>query len=303
MNARGRWRRLALGLPTVLGIAKRGFFIPYRYADALPDAAVLPRYEAAEALFAAQQAGFAAVLADLDKYRGAFDAIAADRGQGAARFDQDWFPTLDAAIAYRMVRELAPARIVEIGSGHSTRFMARAIADGALATMLTAIDPAPRAEIRALPIRHIEGTIPPRATATVASNAAGAGNAAMDAIRSLAAGDILFVDSSHILVPGSDVDFLLNRVLPSLPAGAIVHVHDILLPDPYPARWDWYGYNEQNAVLPLLAGGAFRPLFASHYVATRMADALARSVVASLPQVDGAIPASLWLEKMRVAAD
>jgi predicted O-methyltransferase YrrM len=198
-----------------------------------------------------------------------------------------------------MVRTLAPARIVEIGSGHSTRFMARAIADGALATMLTAIDPAPRAAIRALPIRHIGGTIPPRDAATAANDGASAGNAAMGAIRPLAAGDILFVDSSHILVPGSDVDFLLNRVLPALPAGAILHIHDILLPDPYPREWDWYGYNEQNAVLPLLLGGTFKPLFASHYVATRMADALGRSAVASLPQEAGAIPASLWLEKLR----
>ena len=32
----------------------------------------------------------------------------------------------------------------------------------------------------------------------------------------------------------------------------LLHVHDIFLPDPYPAAWDWRGYNEQAAVAPLI---------------------------------------------------
>ena len=47
-----------------------------------------------------------------------------------------------------MVRSLRPRRIVEVGSGHSTRFLARAVADGGLDTRITAIDPRPRASIR-----------------------------------------------------------------------------------------------------------------------------------------------------------
>jgi predicted O-methyltransferase YrrM len=280
MNARGRWRRFALGLPTIAGIARRGFFIPYRYADSLPDAAALPGYAAAENLFAAHRTAFESVIADLATYRDAFASIVADRKPGAARFDQDWFPTLDAAIAYRMVRARRPPRIVEIGSGHSTRFMARAIADGGLATMLTAIDPAPRAAIRRLAIEHVAATVP---------------QTGLEPFSRLQSGDMLFVDSSHILMPGSDVDFILNRVLPSLPSGVVVHIHDIMLPDPYPATWDWYGYNEQHAVMPLLTGGAWRPLFASHYAATRMAGSVAASAIAGLPAAAVAHPASLWL--------
>ena len=49
------------------------------------------------------------------------------------RWDQDWFPRLDAAALYVFVREARPRGIVEIGSGHSTRFMARAVRDGGLA--------------------------------------------------------------------------------------------------------------------------------------------------------------------------
>lgn len=305
---RARRRRFALGLPTVLGAEPRGFFIPYRYAATLPDAASLPVYDAIESLFQSQRDAFARVLDDLGIYNAAFAAIVAESHAnqapgsqviGAARFDQDWFPTLDAAIAYRMVRALRPQRIVEIGSGHSTRFMARAIADGGLSTILTAIDPAPRAAIASLAIEHVADTVPPQRDGGDAVARFGVARA----IERLGAGDFLFIDSSHILMPGSDVDYLFNRVLPMLPAGAIVHVHDILLPDPYPDAWTWRGYNEQNALVPWLAGGAFRPLFASHFAATRMTGELARSAVAGLPTALGAIPASLWLMRNGARAD
>jgi len=109
--------------------------------------------------------------------------------------------------------------------------------------------------------------------------------------------DVLFIDSSHILMPGSDVDILLNRVLPGLPSGALVHIHDIFLPFDYPAIWGWRAYNEQQGVVPLLTGGAFKPLFSSVWAERRMADRLAASVIARLPRPPDAMPASLWLEK------
>jgi hypothetical protein len=98
-------------------------------------------------------------------------------------------------------------------------------------------------------------------------------------------------------MPGSDVDFLVNRVLPDLPAGALVHFHDIFLPDAYPADWAWRGYGEQLAVAPLIAGGAWRILFSSRYAATRLSDDVASSAAGALPLVDGALESSLWLER------
>ena len=105
--------------------------------------------------------------------------------------------------ALRLVRETKPARIVEVGSGHSTRFMARAVRDGGLATEITAIDPAPRADI--------EGT---RRDGHPADRA---GRGARRRSRRCSSGDILFINSSHILMPGTDVDILFNHVLPALP--------------------------------------------------------------------------------------
>ncbi|WP_374467212.1 class I SAM-dependent methyltransferase [Ferrovibrio sp.] len=274
-----------MGLQTLaaplLGLQRQGFFIPYRYADTVADRQAV--YEPAAELFAACTPVFQNLLDEADRHTEVFGRIVAERKAGGTgpRFDQSWFPTLDAVAAYTLVRRLKPARIVEVGSGHSTRFMSRAVADAGLDTAITAIDPQPRATLAGLPIRFMP---------EVAQTA----DPAVFAV--LQPGDILFIDSSHILMPGTDVDWLFSRVLPQLAAGVIVHIHDIFLPDDYPQSWAWRGYNEQQAVVPLLIGG-FRPLFASHYVATRMAERVDRSIIGRLPQAEEAMPASLWLEK------
>ena len=270
----------AFGLLTVLGLKKRGFFIPYRYADQLPGAGERPPYESFERLFAAAKPTFAGVLDSMDRNADALAAI----GQAPPpepRWNQDWFPRLDAAAAYVLVRETRPRRIVEVGSGHSTRFMARAIRDGGLATQVSAIDPAPRADIEGLDATMLRRTV----------QAAGLGP-----FEALQAGDILFIDSSHILMPGTDVDFLFNRVLPTLPAGVLLHIHDVFLPDEYPADWDWRGYNEQLGVAALIQGG-FDLIWSSHYAVTRMADQVAASAAGRLELKTGAREASLWLVK------
>lgn len=200
----------------------------------------------------------------------------------APRFDQEWFARCDAAAAYAIVRRHAPRRIVEIGSGHSTRFLARAVADAGLATRITCIDPQPRARLDGLAVEHLALRLD---------------QAPPDLVAGLAPGDILFVDSSHVAMPGSDVDIAFNALLPQLAAGVLVHVHDVFLPDPYPEAWASRGYNEQLLVACLLQGGGLTPIFASHWVTTRMADALHASVLARLPLRPGVPESSLWLRK------
>lgn len=276
-----RARRLRFGLATLLGWQKRGFFIPYRYADQIAEPGRRPAYEQLETLFAAAEPQFAQLLATLADYRDALSAIGPDTPP-EPRWNQDWFPRLDAAAAYLLVRERRPKRIVEVGSGHSTRFLARAVRDGGLATEITAIDPAPRAVIEGLGAKLIRKTVQ---------------DAGHTPFAVLSAGDVLFIDSSHILMPGTDVDFLFNRVLPALPAGTLVHIHDVFLPDDYPAEWAWRGYNEQLGVAALLHGKGYAVEWASHYVATRMADQVAGSAAAALERVPGALETSLWLSK------
>ncbi|MBM6596280.1 class I SAM-dependent methyltransferase [Microvirga pudoricolor] len=273
---RVHWRRLAFGLSTLLGPKARGFFIPYRYAQGI-DAG--RGYPALRPIFEAAGPSFEAVLAEIRRHEEALRTISE---RGPARFDQDWFPGLDAAAAYAIVRRERPRRIVEIGSGHSTRFMAQAVADGGLATDFTCIDPAPRATLARLRVRHIPALLQEADPGLFAG---------------LEAGDVLFIDSSHIAMPGTDVDRLFLDVLPRLAPGTLVHIHDITLPDAYPKDWAWRGYNEQSLAGALIQGGGYEVVFASHYVAATLGANGRLDLPAVIEPPSGAYETSLWLRK------
>ena len=269
-----------MGLQTVLGLRRQGFFAPYRYADGL---AASQGYPELEAVFAA--AGLSGMLGRIER---AVKRIAAvDGPPPEPRWRQGWFARLDAAAAYAMVLESRPARIVEVGSGHSTRFLARAARDladsGGAAARLTCIDPEPRAALAGLDIAWRREVLGP---------------AHLPLFAELRQGDIAFFDSSHLLWPGTDVDLILNRILPALHPGVRVHIHDVFLPDPYPADWAWRGYTEQLGLAGYLTSPAWRILWASHYAVTRMG-AAARPAIAGLPLAAEARESSLWLERRR----
>lgn len=272
-------RLLKMGLSTLLGWRCQGYFIPYRYADRLEREA--GGYPEIERQLGRYREDFVRLLHSVADFAPQLQALAGSSPPDP-RWEQSWFPRLDGAIAYGLTRLTAPARIIEVGSGHSTRFFFRACRDAGLDTRLTAIDPAPRADLQQLqvellrlPLQRVDPSL----------------------FRQLGAGDLLIIDSSHLLLPGSDVDWLLNRVWPALAEGVLVHFHDILLPDDYPVGWRWRGYNEQLGVALLLSCGGAVPLWSSHYVVTRMAVELEASPLSRLPLPDEAIETSLWLRK------
>lgn len=271
-------RLIQMGMRTITGQAREGFFIPYRYASAVPER--VGRYDTLAAPFEGAKERFGHVLSAIEQFRA--DLIKIDgSGTEQARWDQYWYPRLDAASAYAMVRSWKPERIIEVGSGHSIRFMARAVADGDLTCAMTAIDPEPRTTISNLPV-----SIERRVLQDVD----------LSLFTQIEPGDFVCIDSSHILMPGTDVDIALNRILPALPSGAIVAFHDVFLPYPYPPDWDWRNYNEQIGVGALLQGG-YELVFASHYVLHEMADVWEDTVIADLPLLDGAHECGIWLRK------
>jgi hypothetical protein len=286
MSLRARSRRLCCAATTLLRRRPNGFFIPCRTAGDAHDAQHAG-YAALEPLFRAAEPRFQEYLDQIDAIADPLLAIGSSDATPQPRWNQDWFPRLDAAAAYALVRTRAPARLVEVGCGHSTRFFIRAIADAGLATRVTAIDPSPRAALAGLPVEAVAAPLQMVSKALFSS---------------VSDGDVLSLDGSHILMPGTDVDIFLNHILPRLPDGVCVHFHDIFLPDAYPAAWAWRGYNEQSAVAALLQGGGWQMLWSSRWVATRMPDAVRRSVVGRLPLLPGAYESSLWLEKRALAA-
>jgi hypothetical protein len=270
---------LCFGLDTVTGLDRKGFFIPYARAKSVSKPG---RYEVVSRAFAEAEPTMEQALEALERVGADLLKIETDAKAPAPRWGQDWFCGLDAAILYTLIRAQAPKRIIEIGCGHSTRFAKRAIQDGALATEFIAIDPQPRADLGGLDIRFERTTLQ------------SADPALFD---TLEAGDMLFVDSSHILMPGTDVELVLTEILPRLPSGVLVHFHDMFLPEPYPDSWEWRGYNEQSAVAGLMLNGGWRVIFASHYAASRYRDRLAAGPLGQLPPAVGPTT-SLWLEKM-----
>ena len=97
-------------------------------------------------------------------------------------------------------------------------------------------------------------------------------------------------------MPGSDVDVMINQVLPGLPTGTLVFFHDVFLPDGYPRDWQLTGYNEHNA-LAILLQGPFVPVFASAYAVKYMTDEVDGTVLAKIPLHPGGIENGLWLRK------
>ena len=142
LSLRGRWRRLALGLPTVSGPD----------ATRLVHPAPLCAAAAAARRAAALSGGRGVVRKPCRRLRGGDRPGRRPRARRCeakrSLLDQAWFPSLDAAVAYALMRDRKPQHVVEVGSGHSTRVLAKAL--GGVGEIL-AIDPAPRADIAGLP--------------------------------------------------------------------------------------------------------------------------------------------------------
>ena len=152
-----------------------------------------------------------------------------------------WFPPLDMAALYGFVRDRRPRRYLEVGSGISTLCARRAISDGGLPTQVISIDPEPRAEVDAVCDQVVRRPLE---------------SVAHDVFDQLEAGDIVFMDGSHRVLANSDTVAFFLDVLPELPDGVLVGVHDILLPDDYLPEWADFHWSEQYLVAAyLLARG------------------------------------------------
>ena len=91
----------------------------------------------------------------------------------------------------------------------------------------------------------------------------------LDVFSTLEAGDILFIDSTHITKTGSDVNYILFEILPNLKRGVIIHFHDIFYPFEYPKDWVFRGFNwNEDYILKafLMYNETFEILLFSEYL-------------------------------------
>jgi predicted O-methyltransferase YrrM len=133
------------------------------------------------------------------------------------------FGYVEAQALRGVVRHYKPERIVEVGSGVSTACAWDAARTNARETgrmaKITCVEPYPSAALR-----NLDGVeLVPREVQ----------RAPLSLFEELGKNDLLFIDSSHTVRPGGDVNFLVLEVLPRLRPGVIVQVHDVFLPYDY----------------------------------------------------------------------
>lgn len=186
------------------------------------------------------------------------------------------FSSFDAEIFYSMVRFFKPRKIMEIGSGSSTLLAAKAIvnnknSDENYNCKLIAVDP--YADIKFIfNFPGFSKLIPKPAQ-----------DIPLAEFEDLGPGDILFIDSSHILKIGSDLHYLLLSVLPRLKKGVFVHFHDILWPFEYPKEWiikrHWF-VNEQYFLQGFLTfNDKFEVIWASSFMLDKYPDEINKAFV------------------------
>lgn len=197
------------------------------------------------------------------------------------------YKALDAAILYSLVRKLKPRNIIEIGSGDSTRLISGAVraneAEGD-ACRYEAIDP--------FPCDYVRGGLAGLSRLRVEKIE----DVPLEDFERLGAGDILFIDSSHVLKTGGDVEYEYLELLPRLGGGVYVHIHDIYLPMEYPAEYFDRGYylTEQYLLQAFLAfNERFEVVWGSHFMHVEHPDLLREAV--SAYGTDTWLTCSFWI--------
>ena len=140
--------------------------------------------------------------------------------------DNNFFEAGDAEIYYQMIRYHKPKKIIEIGSGQSSLIAMEAIninkqIDNFI-TELTCIEPFENKWLEKNDIRVIRKKVEEIDT---------------DIFTDLSKGDILFIDSSHVIKPQGDIVKIFLEILPKLKSGVIIHIHDIFSPRDYLENW------------------------------------------------------------------
>jgi hypothetical protein len=196
------------------------------------------------------------------------------------------FERQDPRVLFCMLKMLRPRRVVEVGSGFSTllmidvnrRFLGRQCA-------ITCVEPYPRPFLRQMAEVAEIGLLDARAQ-----------DVPMETFTNLGAGDVLFIDSSHVSKTGSDVNLLILDVLPRLAPGVHVHFHDIFIPAEYPRHWIERGFswNEQYLLQAFLSfNNSFEIVYGSAIARELHPDALAGFLAGNPPH-----GGSLWIRRL-----
>jgi hypothetical protein len=209
-------------------------------------------------------------------------------GKSAYWFKNKTFTDFDAAVLHGMLRRLKPKRYIELGCGFSSIISSRALLrnhqEGAACNALYS-DPEPRVGLGG---KLACGRLQKQRVQDIP----------LEIFSDLKGGDVLFIDTSHILKLQSDVEHELLRILPLLRSGVWIHIHDIWTPYDYKDEWIFrplrLSANEQYAVECLLSGGnRYQVEIPLHLLVREHKDAMLRLFPRGNDQGQ-----SLWLRKL-----
>jgi len=167
------------------------------------------------------------------------------------------FRGVDALVAYCMIRHFQPKLIAEVGSGWSSLVLGQVAAKNKNSALIC-IDPFPGDVLRK-GIPGLRSLIEKKIQ-----------DIDLEFFSQLGSGDVLFIDSSHTVKIGGDVNYLFLEVLPRLRPGVVVHVHDIFLPFEYRRDWvldEFRFWTEQYILQAFLTfNSQFEVLLANSYL-------------------------------------
>lgn len=198
----------------------------------------------------------------LDEFRSSFSIHKSPADPAQFYLINSSFMAIDAHVYYIFIRHFKPKQILEIGAGNSTLLAAAACRQNRKEKngeepRLTAIEPFPNAllsegflGLSQLIKQKVEDVNP-------------------ELFSSLQSGDILFIDSTHVLRSGGDVQLEYCEILPRLAPGVLVHIHDISLPKPYPRVYfeNQLYFNEQYLLQAFLCfNSRFEVVWPANYM-------------------------------------
>ena len=233
-------------------------------------------------------------LAKLKPYAREITSFPLEKKTGASFWLNNYgYGDFDAVTLYCIVRHLKPKRIIEAGCGFSscvTSLACRKNQEEGHLTECLFIEPYPSEYLKEF---NLYGELLVKKIEEVP----------LSRFEQLEAGDILFIDTTHIIKAQSDCCYELLEIIPALRPGVLIHVHDIYTPYDYPEELlldQLRSFNEQYGLECLLSNSSdlevVLPLYLMWKDHRNLLDEL-------MPQATIRPPAAFWVQKKSKTAD
>lgn len=247
----------------------------------------IPPHPGIKQILDARKSSYEELVKTFGDHLDAFHSLSLTQKHETTPFwENGFFPVLDIVVLYSLIARHRPRKLIEVGSGSSTKVAHLCRSNLDIPLEITSIDPFPRAEIDTICDRVIRAPLQ---------------DCDLTVFSTLEPGDFLFFDGSHRVLQNSDNQVLFFEILPNLKPGVIVQIHDIFWPNDYPEEWTKRYYNEQYVLgsILLYAPESLKVMFPSAYASYYCDLAALREAICNRPGFESIAVngCSFWFEK------